>query len=217
MILDAVIISDAKSADLLGVTVDCLDSLYDTRVNIIVVEKQKKEYVGVTTLRQLGEFNYNRYMNEAARIGSAPYIGFFNNDLIFSPPWLDAMLKAFEVTGADSASPSDPHLYKATRGIKWGSRSGKELLGWAIVLKRATWNNIGGLDESVRFWCAENVYEEQIKKHHLRHILVYGSQVHHLRETTLKTLDQPTYEEYTRMQVRQYNSLFRKNLFGWGS
>ena len=70
-------------------------------------------------------------------------------------------------------------------GFKEGYTVEKEILGWCIVIRREVLNRIGKLDESCKFWYADNIYGEQIKRTGIKHILVYDSHVVHLKNKTL--------------------------------
>ena len=164
---------------------------------------------------------YNKSLNQGASLGMSEYIGFCNNDLIFHPGAIDTLLKALDTY--DSVSPWCP----ATHSQWWGKVTpqvpvisydvGRVLAGWCIFTKRSTWEDIGGFDERLDFWCSDNAYAEQLKKKRLMHALIPKAKVTHLQSSTLNKLDQKRISELTRDEVKKFNRLYKKNLFGIGA
>lgn len=179
------------------------------KINVIVVEQQPGIiYSGAMTTHKPGEFNYNRFANEAVRCGTADWIMIANSDLVFDPGWLHALLQA----GVDLVSPIDP-MHRSQRNIKHdeaGWQNGHHFSGWCFMLRRELWDKIGGFDECVSYWCSDDVVIEQCRKVGKMPRAVYGARVRHLGSQTLKT---PS-DDQAWGQVRIFNAKYGKKVFG---
>lgn len=217
--IDIVILSDAKTEALHQLTLNCLQSLEDSvgseYFNITVVESQPHiDYSDIRTLHINEAFSYNGHSNKAIALGESEWVGVFNNDLVFDKDWYVELMKY----KYDSMSPK---CYitrtQATFGaVTKGYRTAQELSGWAIVMRRAVWNEIGGLDEAVSFWCSDDAYREQLINAKIDHYLIPTSKVNHLGggSNTLKTVDKQTNQKMTMDQVDIYNKKYNKHMFG---
>ena len=118
---------------------------------------------------------YNKSLNEGAKKGSAEYIAFCNNDLLFSDGWLQPLIDALE--DYDSVSP----WCKLTHRQWWNNAKpnniyssyevGKCISGWFIMMKRETWEQIGGFDERFEFSVR---LKPMIKtEHNIKEVLYY--------------------------------------------
>lgn len=214
--MDVVIISDAKTPELKLLTQQAINTCGEH--HIIVVESSDVQWVDCITVHPHLTFGYNKFLNIGAHQGKDEYIGFFNNDVIFHKDW-ERITDRMKQYHADSASPYCPNHWghKHLRGVRVGSNAGREVAGWALVLTRAWFKEMGGFDESNTFWCSENRYCLQLVKNHKRHILDTHSIVHHLGSKTLNTLDKETNNAYTEGDVKIWNRDTGNNLFGWGT
>lgn len=205
--IDIVMPSSKITAHFTRSSIQQIRKLSFNEANIIVVDDN-----------EIKEWGYNKALNYGATQGSADFIFFANNDLIYSKHWDKSLVNALSLY--DSVSPRCPKAYRGitTRKIIEGSRTGKELAGWAIMMKRHSWEQIGGFDEDFRFWCCDNAYEEQIKKHRLKHALVTNSVVEHIGSATLnkRTLSKSK-KELTLDQIRKFNRKYNRNLFNMGT
>jgi hypothetical protein len=216
--MDAVLVSDARNDRLKQVTEVAIISA-GTQVNIIVVESNKEVfYDNVTTIHPVTPFNYNAYLNLGARVGSAEYILFANNDLIFMTGWKDSIISEMEKHGVVSASPYSP-LSDGEQNFRVNSESifgydvTTKFCGWAFVWKRDFFDKVQGLDEDFGFWCADNSAVEKLKKHNEKHILVTSSLVQHLGRTTMPYLDANLKHAYTISGIEKFNRKFGVNLW----
>ena len=221
--VDIVMLSWAKDDRLKKVTMDAVRSLYmsenDINFNVIVVESNHDVVypMPIITMHLTEQnFNYNRFANEGIKAGCNEFILFCNNDLHFHKGWCTELL----LYGFDSMSPmslTSPSQQKFRNNLKpvKGYNIAQELPGWAIMIKRSVWNMLGGLDERVTFWCSDDCYAEQLKKHNIEHYLVPTSLVNHLDggSNTLKNLDSNIKEQLTMEQARVFNKIFNTNKF----
>lgn len=227
--MDVIILSNAKNEYLKMLTNNCLLSLKNsnTKCHIYLNEQNKSIiYTGFTHVRTNIEepFNYNRFMNELARLGKSPYIAFCNNDLEFEMDWSNRIIEAMEREGLDSASPFCRNVHgiqtrmTPTGVVRYGWTVRLEFAGWCFVMKRASWEKMGGLDEDFSFWCADNSVVEQLKANGMKHALVTNAIVNHLGggENTLKEVDRDTREQMTFVQVKKFNNKYDKNVWGLG-
>lgn len=221
MTLDLIIISHAKTPELKAITQRGIDTAiansYHVKINPIVIEGNPNvTYNGAETYYQVGEFNYNRFLNYGASLGDSEYICFANNDLIYGDQW------AYELTSElgiyDSVSPYSFISHKIHKsgilpdtGIHVGLKVKHEFEGWCFIWRRSLWNEIK-LDERVSFWCSDDATVEQLKAAGKTHALVTYAFVEHPENggKTLKTVSNR--HELTIGQARIFNRLYDKNI-----
>lgn len=158
---------------------------------------------------------YNKSLNNGAKQGDSEYIAFCNNDLKFQKGWLPPLLKALETY--HSVSPWCPLTHKQWWGKAKPSKpfssyqSGKCVAGWFIMMKRKTWERIGGFDERFTFWYCDDSYAQQLKRIGMRHALIPNSIVHHLQSKTLQTLPKEQQKELTTDQTKLFEKTYGKH------
>lgn len=191
-VADIVIMSNASSQSLRFSTQKTIDTALSGAnmlpVNIIVVEQQHGiGYLGAKTIYMPQEFNYNRFANMAAELGSAPWIVVANNDLVFHDGWLHALLAAENPV----VSPKCPNAKKQEKFLENtpGFLTGQHLSGWCFMISRELWRSIGGFDDCVSFWCADDVIIQQVKAKGVAPVIVPSSVVEHAVSQTLRTKD----------------------------
>jgi len=205
--IDFVIIGDIDSP----ITMECLKTLKESCTN------PYPTYVV--------PFNgYNRSLNEGARKGYNQLIAFCNNDLDFQPGFLTYLIAALHNPDIVSASPWCPKTHRQWWGNEIpkenviGTQTGKIVAGWCLVLKRKWWEEMGGFDERLEFYCCDNSYTHQLEAANKKHGLIMSSQVIHLGSLTLNQFKgTQKYDDLTMGEVRKYNRLYNKNLFNAGT
>ncbi len=167
---------------------------------------------------------YNKSLNNGAKKGNNKYIAFINNDLEFSDEWEIPIIEALENLDIVSASPWCPKTHKQWWGNEIpkenviGTQTGKIVAGWCLVLKREWWEEMGGFDERLEFYCCDNSYTHQLEASNKKHCLVMASQVIHLGSLTLNQFKgTQKYDDLTMGQVRKFNKLYSQNLFNAGT
>lgn len=168
---------------------------------------------------------YNKSLNNGAKKGSNKYIAFCNNDLEFKHDgWISQILSALESLDIVSASPWCPKTHKQWWGNEIpkenviGTQTGKIVAGWCLVLKREWWEEMGGFDERLEFFCCDNSYTHQLEAANKKHGLIMSSQVIHLGSLTLNQFKgTQKYDDLTMGEVRKYNRFYNKNLFNAGT
>jgi len=216
--VDIVILSTAKNDELYMTTVRCIQSIQQNTkdYNILVVEQNKNvnyNLLNVTTLKINEPFNYNKFANFGASLGTNTHICIANNDLIFTPNWFEEILKANHPV-CSPICPDDKRQ-KDVYQNEIGTQVGRNLSGWCFVLERKIWEKIGGFDEDFSFWCADNSFVEQLKAINILPMVVPTSKVYHLGSKTLKTVSNR--DELTRQQAIKFNRKYNQNLFGYGT
>ncbi len=174
---------------------------------MVIEQVQTVTYNGAMTTHRPGEFNYNRFANDAIRVGNADWIMVANSDLEFEPGWLDALLMA----GRDCVSPVDPS-HRTQRNIKHdeaGWQNGHHFSGWCFMLRRDLWKKIGELDDCVSYWCSDDVVIEQCRRVGVMPMAVAAARVKHLGSQTLKM---PS-DDLSWGQVRTFNTKYGKKQF----
>lgn len=215
IIADVVFVSNAKK---LGrtMTQDAIETAIKgangLRINCIVIESEPKvTYKNAVTYNPDKPFNYNYYLNFGAIRGSAPWIMFCNNDLIFRNGWLHALLNA-EYPVVSPISPKD-FRQKDSSANELGWQCGRHLSGWAFMMKRELWDKIGRLDEDFDFWFADNSLISQLKQHDIQPMLVPASRVDHLGSQTFrtKTIDEKNNLMWSKLEL--FNKKYNETLF----
>jgi len=218
--IDVVIVSDAKTQELKEITEQALGTVGED-VNVIVIESNKQiHYEGVTVIYPNISFNYNKYLNIGASHGTADYIFFSNNDVIFYEDWDFNLIDNMKKLNVVSASPICPEIAMLLNiNLFSGNYYGYELIsrfcGWAFMWTRKFYNCVGGLNETFKFWCSDNITVEQLLMNNEKHILVTSSIVQHLDSghNTMRCLEGCTLNEYTIKEIEKFNRLFNKNLW----
>lgn len=182
------------------------------RINCIVIESMSGvTYKNAVTYNPDREFNYNYYLNFGAKKGSAPWIMFCNNDLNFRNGWLHALISAdYPIVSPISVA---DFRQKGISENEKGWECGRNLSGWAFMMKRDLWDQIGGLDEDFDFWFADNSLIEQLKKVNLPPMLVPSSKVDHLGSQTFRTksIDERNALMWSKLDL--FNKKYNQNLF----
>jgi GT2 family glycosyltransferase len=209
--IDVIILSYAENSNLKTITENCLDSLMASedpeiiQFNVIVIESEKKmkpeQYSYGLTVYPEQEFGYHTYMNIGLGLTSAAFVCLCNNDLVFHTGWATEILKAFlQDRELSSASPfcsfHHPTMgFQANTGVYPGYRIRYEISGWCLFLKRDVLRITGKLDESFKFWCADNDYANTLSVLNLKHALVSSSIVDHLETQTLNEQNEKRQDE----------------------
>jgi hypothetical protein len=215
---DVVILSNASTPALKTTTMNAISSLLKSEkqgtFNVIVGEQSGCLYTGTTMVAMPHPFHYNRFANQLAAQGKAPWICIANNDLVFHAGWFSVLMnEKYPVM-----SPRTPHNRKtdAIRRTVTGYEVGLHFSGWCFVINRSLWEEIGGFDEDFQFYCADNAVVEQLRQKGIAPMLVPGSVVRHLVGSTRKTLNRDRLDELTIQQVKKFNEKYNLNIYGRG-
>jgi len=218
--VDLIILSKAVNENVFKMTQQAIDSVYDRRVNIKVLEQTDRTYNNATTIKMDSDFNYNRFANYGARLGKSKWIMIANNDLIFQSNWLEPLLQA----NMPLVSPKDPsnRRQRGLNGNETGDINGRHLSGWCFMIERTLWEDIGGFDESVWWWCSDDAVIEQCKLKDILPTVVPQSLVIHLGSQTLNIEDTTTKDKLTWSSldtyIRKYGNhslQYSPNYFKW--
>ncbi len=228
--VDIIILSYAKTPALRSVTETCISSLLDSEnrstvvFNVLVIESQKDAppYAGegVKTIYPREAFGYHAYMNIGIRQTASNYVCLCNNDLYFHTGWASAILRAFsEPPELQSASPLCTKHHPSTgicphSGLLVGYEIRREVAGWCLFFRRDMLAVTGLLDETFKFWFADNDYARTVEKHRLLHALVTDSFVDHLESQTLQTEGEFRRRLLTRRAKIEFNRKWN-HLSGW--
>lgn len=215
-IVDVVILSSAKDEATQQMTQEAIDSCWvganGLPVNIIVLEQGDHQYKNAKTFfKTKDQFHYNRFANFGAEQGNAVFIMVANNDLQFHNGWLHALLAA----GHPLVSPIDPNNPRQAdiKGNAVGEQNGIFLSGWCFMIARMLWEEMGGFDEDVDFWCSDDVVIEQAKAKGVLPMLVPGSRVEHLVSQTHNQVDSERLEDMKWGNIKIFNDKYGKDKF----
>ncbi|AEK09402.1 methyltransferase [Mycobacterium phage LittleE] len=212
IVADVVILSRGETVELREMTqatVDtCIAGADPLRVNVTVIEQTDAQYRDATTVFRGDPFNYNRRMNAGARMGTAPWLVFANNDLVFHPGWLGALV------GADYplVSPKEPNDVRQSHitANTVGDVNGTHLSGWCFMMQRALWEHIGGLDECVNFWCSDDVVIQQCARAGVHPMLVTDATVTHKGSVTFNR-EPDLFDDRTWADMKRYLDKYGKH------
>jgi glycosyltransferase involved in cell wall biosynthesis len=213
--VDIVMLSNAQTEAMAGMAqatiTSCLKFSRGVDVNMIVVEQNKTVSYDRANLmiHRPEEFHFNRFANDAIRLGSSPWVTLINSDLTFHKGWLRHLLAANHAVVSPKC-PKDErqaHIYSNAAGFT----NAVNFSGWCFLIKREIWERIGGFDECVRFWCSDDVVIEQLKAIQIAPMLVANALVTHNASSTLNA--QPTDEqnELTFAQLDIFNAKYKTN------
>lgn len=215
-VVDVIILSKANDGRTQRMTQQAIDTcLYASNglpVNIIVLENGAAlGYKRATTISKPGKFNYNAFANYGAEQGSAEWIMIANNDLVFRDGWLHHLIAA----GNDVVSPHEPNDARQKGIIKneLGEECGRHFSGWCFMIRRTLWQDIGGFDTDVSFWCSDDVVIEQVLAKGVQPMLVKESLVEHRPSTTVNALPSAEQDELKWGNVHIFNTKYGKNKF----
>jgi len=215
-IVDVIILSKAIHRHTQKMTQAAVDSCFygsnGLPLNVIVVENGNRyEYRNATTIHKRDKFNYNHFANTAAETGSAEWIMVANNDLVFSDGWLHHLIAA----GNDVVSPWEPNDKRQADITEntLGDTNGKHFSGWCFMIKRKLWEQIGGFDTDVDFYCSDDVVIEQVKALGVTPMIVKNSVVEHKVSQTFRGVSPQEYDNMTWKNVYIYNTKYNKELF----
>jgi hypothetical protein len=206
-IAQIIILSDSKTPELKKITENCLISLKNSEsidFDICVVDN-KNDFEGVRNLKINEEFNYNKFMNIAAKTSDSEWIIFCNNDLIFHKNWFTELMKY----KYDVMSPKCPKDKRQAwiHKVEFGNQIGKYFSGWCFAMKRSIYENINGLNEEYIFWCADNVTIKQLESIKVTPCIIPTSLVTHLGSQTLNTMSNKN--ELTTEQLKNFKSKYK--------
>jgi GT2 family glycosyltransferase len=190
----------------------CIQAANGLEVNCIVVEeKSNLFYENAATYNPHSQFNYNKFLNFGAVRGNAPWVMFCNNDLIFKNGWLHGLLAADYPIVSPIAMADFRQKDVTENEIGW--QCGRNLSGWAFMMKRSLYNEIGGLDEDFDFWFADNSLVEQLKIINMPPMLVPSSRVNHLGSQTLKQRSVNDKNDLMWSKLELFNKKYNQTLF----
>ncbi|QGF20270.1 glycosyltransferase [Gordonia phage Sixama] len=215
-LVDVVILSNAKTGTLQEMTqrtIDtCIAGANSLPINVIVMEQQSQLlYRDATVIRSPATFHYNKFANAGASKGSAEWIMIANNDLIFEDGWLHKLLAADHPV-VSPRCPNAAKQYNVASDLI-GDENGLHFSGWCFMLKRELWNQIGGFDTCVDFWCSDDVVIEQVKAVGILPKIVAGSTVRHLGSTTLNSESDEARDDLMWKNVAIFNERYGKTKF----
>lgn len=215
-IIDVVILSNSYNESykkMCQYTIDtCISGANGLKVNVIVIEQAPCiNHKNATTILTHEPFNYNAFMNKGAKLGKAKWILMSNNDLVFRDGWLHHLLAANHPV-VSPHEPNDPRQ-RNLQCNETGYQNGRHLSGWCYMIKRETWEQIGGLDEEFIGWFADDSLIQQVKAIGVAPMIVKDSHVHHLGSKTLSRLDPDVKDELCWSKLERFNEKYGQSKF----
>lgn len=145
-----------KDEELLAITDNCIDSLFETAdpYEVIVVDDCSPihaSYANVECIRRDTNGRFPKAVNTGLKQATGDVLVVSNNDITFYPKWLEGLLRGLKHYDIASIRVSDSDGWevedKLTKGDYFGSL-------WAM--KRKVYDTIGGLDEDFELGAFED-------------------------------------------------------------
>ncbi|MFM2375796.1 MAG: hypothetical protein RLZZ165_893 [Bacteroidota bacterium] len=139
-----------------------------------------------------GKFNFNQFNNVGLGLGSAEWVVFSNNDVVFHPGWCTEMLA---VNALDPGirclcpvDPASPHTPAGTFGPSERYRTGYHVrttfTGWCFMVQRSVFQDIGPFDERFDYYFSDDDFTMRLRKAGILNAAVPGAHVTHLAHVT---------------------------------
>jgi hypothetical protein len=225
MNLNAIILTNTSDLYYYGLTCRTINSLRNSDnqniIDITVIETQPERdfklngfiYDECNTIFPNQKFNYNKFLNIGLENTKADWILICNNDLFFTKDWLsnitDAVKNNPDVLSFSPISPSlKSHIEIKDLNIIEGYQVSNHICGWCILLHRSVIDTCELFDEQFEFWCQDDDYAEELKKHNMKHALVPSSRVYHMENSSHKLLG----DSFNELTAKQQEKFFKK----WG-
>ena len=235
--LDVIILTNTKNIHFFEMTKKCIESYLlegNVYINKIILMETNQSW-DLTSWSKISSkvhsicpnipFNYNRFLNKALSVCSAPIICLSNNDVVVQTNCINNIIKAFnEDSDLMSASPIDRTWHRNSykdfpeENFKYiGYETTKFILGFNIYLRKQVYDVIGLHDERFDFYYQDNDYEMCLKKNKLKHALISNAHiVHGHNKPDTETTEQETLnrlEEDRIKFVNKWQFLFNSSMF----
>jgi len=201
-------------------TQPCIESLFRTTTvpsRLIIVDngsepdvrkalaqvKPQSAVQEVILLQNEKNEGFPRGMNRGIRAATAPYVCILNNDLLFTPGWLEELLAVSQKdpaiglvnpassTFGDHPEPGatlDAHAQKLSARRGTYTEVGM-CIGFCVLIKRAVIDKIGGLTEEVeRIFFEDEDYSMRAQEAGFLCVVAEGAYVFHAEHKTVKKM-----------------------------
>jgi GT2 family glycosyltransferase len=206
--IDIIMLTNTANNDIYRMTLDAVKSLRNSSdedfFNIILVESNKDttyEFPVDVYLRPEETFNYNIYLNQAAKHCICDYSAVSNNDVYFHRGWWEKLRDAMVKHNLDTASPRSPreqvgiipqvemkHRFTPNNKVVEGYMIAYHFCGWFWAMKKSVREWLFPLDEKFSFFYQDNDITMRLEEKESKHALVAASHVDHFGQSSHKIL-----------------------------
>lgn len=205
MTVDVVILAYTLDVAIFEMNLEAIESLRSAEpgidFNIVLVESNRdwqslgRTYPdGVEILVPEEKFNFNAFNNLGLAHGEANWVLFSNNDVIFHPGCISAMLEANRKNPAYvSLCPTDPKsshtppsLFPEGISAVPGYLVRVHFTGWCFLVQRSVFEVTGPFDPTFDYYFADDDFCMQLRRHALLNAVVPKAHVTHLANVTSK-------------------------------
>jgi hypothetical protein len=199
MLFDLIILTNTKNYDYQKLTSRCIQTYIDSGdlyINKIILVETNKNWnsecwkqlsTKIHFVCPLIPFNYNRFLNKALELCTAPLICISNNDVEVHKNCIPNIIEAFDKDSElMSASPIDRSWHRNSYNdfprddtMYQGYETTKYVLGFNIYTRSSAYEKIGLYDERFDFYYQDNDYEMCLKTHGLKHCLISTAHINH--------------------------------------
>jgi GT2 family glycosyltransferase len=140
-------------------------------------------------------FNFNRYNNLGAGLGTAAWIVFSNNDVVYAPGWCTALLAVHAQRPRirclcpvdDRSQYTPPGTFHPGETHRIGHHVRITFTGWCFMVQRSVFAKTGPFDERFDYYFADDDFTMQLRRADILNAAVMGSHVHHLAHVTSRS------------------------------
>lgn len=234
MIIDAVILAYTLDEEVFQMNLEAIHSLRNSEpeidFQIVLVESnpdwpgQDRGYgPGVEVLLPGEAFNFNRFNRLGAARGTAPWVLFANNDVVFHPGWASAMLDAHRLAPAlrclcpvDPASQhTPPGTFPESAAFCPGYKVRVHFTGWCFLLQRSVFEITGPFDERFDYYFADDDFSMTLRKHSILNAAVPAARVSHLAHVTSRKASLDVSAKFKQDQQTFHRKWGPQRLIAW--
>jgi GT2 family glycosyltransferase len=168
-------------------------------------------------------FNFNRYNNIGAALGTADWIVFTNNDVVYAPGWCSALLTAHThdprlrcLCPVDPQSEFTPAgTFGAHERYRIGHHVRVTFTGWCFMVQRSVFAETGPFDERFDYYYADDDFTLHLRKYDILNAAVMAAHVHHLAHVTSRKNALDISEKFREDQRRFHSKWGSQRLIAW--
>ncbi len=178
---------------------------------------------GVKVLVPEEKFNFNRFNNLGMACGSADWILFSNNDVLFHPGCISAMLAEYqknpEIVSFCPVDPNSPYTppgtFKPDKKIVPGYLVRVHFTGWCFLTRRSVFEITGPFDTRFDYYFADDDFCMVLRQHNLINAVIPHAQVSHLANITSKKLSFSISDKFKIDQQKFRDKWGSQRLIAW--
>jgi GT2 family glycosyltransferase len=137
-------------------------------------------------------FNFNRFNNIGLGLGTAEWVVFSNNDVVYHSGWCTTMLNVAQqhpeircLCPVDPASQfTPPGTFQPAEDYRIGHWVRVTFTGWCFMVQRSVFQEIGPFDERFDYYFADDDFTMHLRRQDILNAAVPAAHVTHLAHVT---------------------------------